>query len=246
MPASKESRPFLDPRGASPTEGSIKGPQGDGRSFPLGYDAQLPCEGQGTYDIVVHVGVGRPGAIAIEKIGRKRGYDKPDIRGEMAPYATNQRRSRPFDGDTEAERAESRNFVEAGLTLPSDPSSRSIIRGFGQGYEEYPEEFVNSVDTSALVDWLVSERGFKDIRESHDAGRFLCDFIVSSRCIRGSRCLWNNIDDSAPHSTTAPFQKRSDQLEQMIKIELLSSSYTYLHSTIRMGGKLHRRSSRRS
>lgn len=186
VPASKESRPFLDPRGALPSEGSIRGPQGDGQSFPLGYDAQYPCDGRGTYDIVVHVGVGRPGAIAVEKVGHKRGYDKPDIRGEMAPRATDQRRFQVLDGTSEAESAESRNFVEAGLTLATGVSPSSIVRGFGQGYEQFPEELVNIIDTAALVDWLVTERGFEDIRESHDAGRFLCDFIVSGRRLERS------------------------------------------------------------
>lgn len=174
-------RPFLDPLGEKPDE-SGQGPQGNGRSFPEGYNAQLPSEGRAAFDIVIHVGVGRPGNIAIEKVGHKRGYAKPDVKGELAPPATDQHRNMLPSGPTEAERAEHDNFLKAGVA-PAETAGTSIVRGFGEGFEQFPEEQVNDVDVSALVDWLIKEKGLENVRESRDAGRFLCDFIVSSTCI---------------------------------------------------------------
>ncbi|GAA5849342.1 hypothetical protein JCM8547_006519 [Rhodosporidiobolus lusitaniae] len=36
-------------------------------------------------DLVIHIGVGLEGELKIEQIGRKWGYDKPDVNGELAP-----------------------------------------------------------------------------------------------------------------------------------------------------------------
>ena len=83
-PTPPTAQPWLVPRGAQ------DGSQGDGRSFPHGYDKlkHAPTGGggeNGGYDVVLHVGVGRPGAMRIETRARKSDYRLRDQRDLFAP-----------------------------------------------------------------------------------------------------------------------------------------------------------------
>ncbi|UZJ54471.1 hypothetical protein CBS101457_003791 [Exobasidium rhododendri] len=151
QPSNPEAREFLDPYGDLAEPSTNIGPQGNGSPFPKGYPVKLPEKG--TFDLVVHVGVGAKGGIVVEKVGHKRGYQIPDVKKELAPIATDQ---------SYTTRKEQR---------------ASPIRGFGEGYEEFQDEETNSVDVSALVEWLKTECRLSHVRESHDAGRYLCDYI---------------------------------------------------------------------
>lgn len=176
-PSAPEAQAYLDPAGDQPDSHSQTGPQGNGSSFPTGYPVRIPIKGH--FDLVVHVGVGSRGAIAVEQLGHKRGYQIPDVKGELAPVATDQtettrREKRP----SEAEERE-RTRYKMGPSLESPWSSPDVVRGFGRGYEEFEDEEVNSNDIASLVHWLKEECEVPPVRQSHDAGRYLCDYIVS-------------------------------------------------------------------
>ncbi|KDN52405.1 hypothetical protein K437DRAFT_266597 [Tilletiaria anomala UBC 951] len=98
------AEPWLDPAGAH------DGSAGDGRSFPHGYRGlqHVPRshrrqqqqrsddddrtggrgggEGDGGYDVVIHVGVGRSGFMRLETRAHKSGYRFRDRRNALAPF----------------------------------------------------------------------------------------------------------------------------------------------------------------
>ncbi|KZV91511.1 peptidase C15, pyroglutamyl peptidase I-like protein [Exidia glandulosa HHB12029] len=45
----------------------------------------LPPPPQNGYDFIFHVGLGRSGSIALEKLAHKTGYNSPDVDGKLAP-----------------------------------------------------------------------------------------------------------------------------------------------------------------
>ncbi|KIJ18784.1 hypothetical protein PAXINDRAFT_71146, partial [Paxillus involutus ATCC 200175] len=49
-------------------------------------------------------------------------------------------------------------------------------RGFGKGYESFPEEIYTDIDVEKLVHHL-KKSGVEQIYSSLDAGHYLCDFI---------------------------------------------------------------------
>lgn len=176
-PSAPEASEYLDQEGTLPDSTTNIGPQGNGSPYPQGYPIQIPRKG--TFDLVVHVGVGSKGAIAVEKVAHKRGYQIPDVKKELAPLATDQsktirRENQPSQAE-ERERAryQSDNGTASFPSKPADP-----IRGFGRGYEEFQDEEINSNDLTSLIKWLEEECHLQNVRESHDAGRYLCDYIV--------------------------------------------------------------------
>lgn len=167
---------YLDPTGEQPDKETGLGAQGNGAAFPAGYRA-LTIPSKGYFDHVVHIGVGSPGAVAVEKLGHKRGYQVPDVKTEKAPVATSQsetvrREAQAPSADELRERSNMQTAAKGDTSTGKDP-----VRGFGAGYEQFKEEERTSNDVATLVHWLQSERGYAHVRQSLDPGRFLCDFI---------------------------------------------------------------------
>ncbi|KZS99700.1 uncharacterized protein LAESUDRAFT_718538 [Laetiporus sulphureus 93-53] len=50
------------------------------------------------------------------------------------------------------------------------------VRGFGKGYEEYPEELLTPVNSAKLIGHL-KVAGYEHVVPSLDVGRYLCHFI---------------------------------------------------------------------
>jgi len=126
------------------------------------------------YDFILHVGVAPPDLMRLESRGHKLGYNKRDNDDELAPIVEDALTS-GFDrtkGPSEAEKAEGERLKNRG----KDSSSDRVVRGFGTGYEKFDDELISDLDASELVDALKAG-GYKDIRLSNDAGRYLCDFI---------------------------------------------------------------------
>jgi len=114
-----------------------------------GNDCPSPAEG---YDFIFHVGVGLSGALAVEQLAHKTGYNRPDVDGKPAPLIED-------------------SMKQAIMSLGIDNK-----RGFGKGYEQFPDELQTSIEVERLVENL-KQQGYRHVRLSTDPGRFLCDFI---------------------------------------------------------------------
>ncbi|KAE9398260.1 peptidase C15, pyroglutamyl peptidase I-like protein [Gymnopus androsaceus JB14] len=128
------------------------------------------------YDFIFHVGVAGKGPLRLEKLGHKTGYFKKDEGGKMAPIIE----SPPFDFG----RREKMDFsvgeqpIEEIRELESAGDTYGANRGFGLGYEKFPDELHTDIDISRLVNELRnSGRGLEETYSSTDAGHYLCDFI---------------------------------------------------------------------
>ncbi|KAJ1305011.1 hypothetical protein OPQ81_000054 [Rhizoctonia solani] len=124
---------------------------------PVTYSAVLntvpPLHASKQYDVILHVGVGLPGGLEIERLAHKTGYNQPDAEG---------RRCDPIGGKPKVDGGE----LETEL----------VKRGFGRGFEQFEEEMRTGVDIDELVKHLKS-KGLEHTRPSNDPGRYLCDFI---------------------------------------------------------------------
>lgn len=111
----------------------------------------LPLEG---YDIFFHVGVTGRGPLRMERIAHKFGYNMKDATGTLAPVV---RVSREENGQpSNTQRPET--FPPRAMR---DPNAESPVdgndtprRGFGKGYESYPDEVCTDIDTEKLVNHL--------------------------------------------------------------------------------------------
>jgi len=108
--------------------------------------AAPPLDG---YDFILHIGVmSRSGnPIKLEQRGRKYGYDQDDAEGNMCEIVK------------EAEGAKGKP-----------------MRGFGKGYEGFPEELFTPINCEKLVEHLKAG-GMDQVALSVDAGLYLCEFI---------------------------------------------------------------------
>ncbi|KAE9401603.1 peptidase C15, pyroglutamyl peptidase I-like protein [Gymnopus androsaceus JB14] len=131
------------------------------------------------YDFIFHVGVAGRGPLRVEKLGHKTGYFMKDASGKMAPII----KSPPSDfgrreeldvsvGEQPIER------IGLGFELESagDTYSARPNRGFGVGYEKFPDELYTDIDVSRLV-YDLRNSGVEQIYSSMDAGHYLCDFM---------------------------------------------------------------------
>lgn len=127
-----------------------------------------PPEG---YDFIFHIGAGYPGDIRVETLAHKSGYRSPDVDGKYAPIIEGAGEDKK--AETEAQRKERERLGNGhGNGLLGKPP----VRGFGEGYEPFGEEMHSILDVKQLVQDL-KEGGFEPVRQSFDAGRYLCDFI---------------------------------------------------------------------
>jgi len=143
-------------------------------------DPGLPPPPEG-YDLIIHVGVGTRGGISLEKRGRKEGYLIPDYEGKLAPVVGPYEKggkdtlgNQVLLSDAIRHEIERASGGSSG-SEPDDPEN-AVRRGFGEGYEEFPDEIWNSLDCDQIVGHL-RKTGFEDVRSSDDAGLYLCEFI---------------------------------------------------------------------
>jgi len=145
------------------------------------------------YDFVLHVGVAPPDLCRLESRGHKYGYDKPDNDGELAPIVD--KPSSTFDPnapESEEEKGERKRLEEYYRWVKGDK-----VRGFGKGYEEFDDTIISDLNASDLVEALNSG-GYKDVRLSDNAGRYLCDFIYYCSLSEKQRTDNKNLAHSNP------------------------------------------------
>ncbi|KAG9316535.1 hypothetical protein JVU11DRAFT_2585 [Chiua virens] len=128
------------------------------------------------YDLVLHVGVAGRGPLRIERISHKLGYNMKDAKGCHAP-TVHVARDEVMRGPSQRASAERMERVRLGYDIDGPiESSDPPKRGFGKGYELFPEEIHTEVDVEKLVNHL-KKVGVEQVYSSLDAGHYLCDFI---------------------------------------------------------------------
>ncbi|KAH7913887.1 hypothetical protein BJ138DRAFT_1170989 [Hygrophoropsis aurantiaca] len=131
------------------------------------------------FDLIFHVGVAGRGPLRMERVGHKFGYNMKDAKGCQAPIVRREDANRVPSEPTEAERMEMEmaRLANYGMDPPNVvDSGEPPKRGFGKGYETYPEDIYTDVDVEKLVHHLKMS-GVEQIYSSLDAGHYLCDFI---------------------------------------------------------------------
>jgi len=137
------------------------------------------------YDFMFHIGVAGRGPLRIEKLSHKNGYRMKDADGQYAPVV-----HLPKEGPRDAAEASEVERMEQFLGLVSSPSAHGSSggeggnenveippnRGFGKGYENFPEEIHTEIDVPKLINYL-KETGIEQVYSSMDAGHYICDFI---------------------------------------------------------------------
>ncbi|PPQ86925.1 hypothetical protein CVT25_009811 [Psilocybe cyanescens] len=152
------------------------------------------------YDFIFHIGVAGRGPLRMERIAHKLGYHMKDATGKLAPAVRLSTKdfSRRGDGAgvmgvggsapgalgtiggggggvSSAENMERERLGMDMVETGGDTIARPT-RGFGVGYETFPEEITTDVDVTRLVHDL-KHSGVEQIYTSMDAGHYLCDFI---------------------------------------------------------------------
>lgn len=101
------------------------------------------------YDLVLHVGAGSNGAACLEQIGHKSGYSAPDVRQEYAPIIP-QNQASTVKSVSQAELFERKRLGSSAKLADGEQ------RGFGAGYEVFPEELQTEVDVRSVLAGLKS------------------------------------------------------------------------------------------
>ena len=124
------------------------------------------------YDFILHVGVAGRGALRVERVAHKFGYNMKDIYGRQAPVVeTAPVAVEPDDpGDVPAgvlhiapPQGDSQQIE---LAEPPEPTPVEPIRpkrGFGPGYENFQEEVYSDVNINNLIRNM-KQQGFEDVR----------------------------------------------------------------------------------
>ncbi|KAI0743936.1 peptidase C15 pyroglutamyl peptidase I-like protein [Daedaleopsis nitida] len=167
------------------------------------------------YDFIFHIGVAGRGPLRIERLGHKNGYRMKDADGEYAPIV-----HLPKDtaGDTaEAELARMEQVVD----IPLPPN-----RGFGKGYETFPDEISTDVDVPKLIVHL-KESGIDHVYSSMDAGHYLCDFIFYcslAEAKRGMAPIEKFKDRATPPKPTPVLFMHCPPVEQPLTTEQVTDA----------------------
>lgn len=115
-------------------------------------DGFFPTPPKKGYDLIFHIGVAGRGPLRVEKVGHKLGYQMKDASGKLAPLVETpmQDYGRNRDGFLGAVNMEmlAMDMVE---THPAPEGAPRLNRGFGIGYDKFPEELYSDIDLTALV-----------------------------------------------------------------------------------------------
>ncbi|KAK7691531.1 hypothetical protein QCA50_004930 [Cerrena zonata] len=146
----------------------------EGKHYPNGYRIEHPEDG---FDVIIHVGVGKTGALRVETLGHKVGYKHEDAREDLAPEVI--QANIAADSDTNG-----KGLSDDYSQIEYDPSVANEelfkdgkLRGFGEGYEAFHLEERTTVNVPDIVERLKQQGMGGNVCQSENAGRYLCDFI---------------------------------------------------------------------
>lgn len=117
-------------------------------SDPFIPTATPPPEG---YDLFFHVGVIGRGSLRMEHVGHKFGYNMKDSTGALAPIVRVSREEN--NQPPEVQRMEFARLRDYTIESPVDGTDMPK-RGFGKGYESFPEDISTDIDVEKLVHHL--------------------------------------------------------------------------------------------
>ncbi|KAI0266872.1 hypothetical protein BC834DRAFT_842976 [Gloeopeniophorella convolvens] len=130
------------------------------------------------YDFIFHIGLAGRGPFRIERLGHKTGYRIKDSDNRHAPVVEFLPEANALE-QAQTEMIEqmraSANMVIAGPASPIDATIEQPTRGFGKGYESYPEDLHTMIDVEQLVHSMKQE-GMEQLYSSMDAGHYVCDY----------------------------------------------------------------------
>jgi pyroglutamyl-peptidase len=126
------------------------------------------------YDVFLHVGVAGRGPLRMERLGHKLGYRMKDASGHLAPvYVPSSKKPEDAGSPKSHPGADSPPVgISRGLPSPSDAEMRERelypaavvdapmgvekppIRGFGEGYERFPNEIETGIDVEQLCKYV--------------------------------------------------------------------------------------------
>jgi hypothetical protein len=157
--------------------------------LPADAPADIAPPPASNYDFIFHLGVAGRGPLRMERVGHKLGYHMKDAKGQLAPVvrvATKDFSRRDAGGDLSSmssaslapSAAEMVERERLGMEMVESGSDTIVrpTRGFGVGYETFPEEINTDIDVTKLV-YDLRRSGIDQIYSSMDAGHYLCDFI---------------------------------------------------------------------
>ncbi|PFH44975.1 hypothetical protein AMATHDRAFT_72087 [Amanita thiersii Skay4041] len=129
------------------------------------------------YDFIFHVGVAGRGPLRMERLGHKLGYHMKDASGKLASIV----QSSPKDNSGADDRLVAENIERErlGMEIVENPGGETTTRptrGFGTGYDSFPDEIMTDIDVLRLVQDL-KRSGTEQIYTSMDAGHYLADYM---------------------------------------------------------------------
>ncbi|KAH9937725.1 peptidase C15 pyroglutamyl peptidase I-like protein [Amylocystis lapponica] len=151
----------------------------------------LPPPPPNGYDFMFHLGVAGRGPLRMEKLSHKNGYRMKDADDQYAPIVHLPKEvglprdpAVPEGSDmSEMERMERFLGLVSSPSVPGHPveggndnADHPPNRGFGKGYENFPEELHTEIDVAKLINHL-KESGTEQVYSSMDAGHFISDFM---------------------------------------------------------------------
>lgn len=168
------------------------------------------------YDFMFHIGVAGRGPLRIEKLSHKFGYRMKDAEGHYAPTV-----HLPKEGPRDPAEASEVERMEQYLGLVSSPSAHGpsgdhVVtespevppnRGFGKGYETFPEELHTDIDVPKLIVHL-KEGGIEVSIALLPVAAARSLTIVQCACSKCTR-PWTRDTTSATLYSTARSQRRS-------------------------------------
>jgi pyroglutamyl-peptidase len=114
------------------------------------------------YDFIFHIGLAGRGPFRIERLAHKSGYRLKDSSCKHAPiieFLHEPSALEPSQGEMlEQMRLTSASMAMVGHASPIDPAVDQPVRGFGKGYESFPEDLHTTIDVEHLV-YAMKEQG---------------------------------------------------------------------------------------
>lgn len=129
------------------------------------------------YDFIFHIGLAGRGPFRIERVAHKSGYRLKDSSYKHAPvieFLPEPSALEPSQGEMLEQMRLSSALAIVGPASPIDAAVDHPVRGFGKGYESFPEDLHTTIDVEHLVH-AMKEQGV-ELYSSMDAGHCVSDY----------------------------------------------------------------------
>jgi hypothetical protein len=166
------------------------------------------------YDFIFHIGLAGRGPFRIERLAHKTGYRMKDSSYKHAPiieFLPEPSALEPSQGEMlEQMRLTSASMAIVGHASPIDPAVDQPVRGFGKGYETFPEDLHTTIDVELLVHAMKEQGVEVGSPSSLTLFSLICGFSFIHR--------WMLDTASATTHIIAPWPSLAGCLHDMIKV----------------------------